>query len=388
MKLIDLQKQVATLVSTSTINLGAAVQGYRTLAQAIAAGDIALSQSGVVFFVRDPASGAFESALYFISSATSLVREKILSSSNNGNAVDFSNAACEVYSALPSAVVARMAFDQDVAFSETVPLKQVGIAWMPPTSVQSALAFSPASGSVKGAQASVILTADGTHQVSFPGFKQAWGSADYDNRNGVQNVVEFFFDGVNYWYAVMQEAAPLVVVPPTTYLRLTNLSHVTESGTGPYAYKADTSVYAQDTPGPGGVVSASFKSGQDGSIAAQISGLAAQSEMIVGLSTSANLQAFNTLAYGLYGDAFQKNYQQITNGALTAISGFSGPQEGDIIRLRRSGTSLIAEVARSNAPTQFATAYTWANVPGDAFHANVLVAKGATAYSLTGVNLA
>lgn len=101
MKIIDLQKQSATVSSTASITLGSAVAPFRTVAQAIAAGDLAAGEAGVAFFVRDPASGAWESGYYTVTNATTLTREKVVSSSNGNAAVAFGGAACEVFSAAP-----------------------------------------------------------------------------------------------------------------------------------------------------------------------------------------------------------------------------------------------------------------------------------------------
>lgn len=101
MKLIDLQKQTATVTSTATITLGAAVDKFRTVAQAILAGAISAGDSGIPFYVRDPATGAYEAGYYTITSAAQLTREKVVSSSSNNAAVNFGGASCEVYCSLP-----------------------------------------------------------------------------------------------------------------------------------------------------------------------------------------------------------------------------------------------------------------------------------------------
>lgn len=106
MKLIDLQKQTATVTSAASITLGTASGTFRTALQAITAGDIPANATGVSFFVRNPANGAFESGEYTIGAdGITLTQTKRTGSSNNGAAVAFGGVACEVYSAAPAATM-------------------------------------------------------------------------------------------------------------------------------------------------------------------------------------------------------------------------------------------------------------------------------------------
>jgi hypothetical protein len=105
MKLIDLQKQVATVTSAATITLGAAVAPFRTVATAIAAGHAAIGESGFSFYVLNPATGAYQVSLYTITDATTLTLESILGSSNSNAAVAFGGASCEVYSSAPATLL-------------------------------------------------------------------------------------------------------------------------------------------------------------------------------------------------------------------------------------------------------------------------------------------
>lgn len=112
MKLIDLQKQTASVNTAATVNLGAAVSGFRTLSAAITADvndpyGIKVGDKGVPFIVRDPASGAFEFSLFTVTAATVLTRERVLSSTNGNAAVAFGGVSCEVYSSLNGAVARK-----------------------------------------------------------------------------------------------------------------------------------------------------------------------------------------------------------------------------------------------------------------------------------------
>jgi hypothetical protein len=104
MRTVALFKQAAAVTSTATITLGAAIEKYRTLAQVIAAGDLAVNDAGLSMCTRNPATGAFEFSTFKVvgtSAAPQLQRESVVESSNADAAVDFGGATIEVYSALP-----------------------------------------------------------------------------------------------------------------------------------------------------------------------------------------------------------------------------------------------------------------------------------------------
>lgn len=51
------------------------------------------------------------------------------------------------------------------------------------------------------------LIGDGTHAPTFAAtFKKSSASGDYDPTAGVLNLVTFLFDGVDYWYSIVQPA--------------------------------------------------------------------------------------------------------------------------------------------------------------------------------------
>lgn len=60
---------------------------------------------------------------------------------------------------------------------------------------------------VPGYGAMYRLTGDGSHTPSFSAtFKKSSSSGDYVNTNGVVNLITFVFDGVDYWYSIVQSA--------------------------------------------------------------------------------------------------------------------------------------------------------------------------------------
>lgn len=48
------------------------------------------------------------------------------------------------------------------------------------------------------------LIGDGTHTPTFTGFQQSSASGVYDPTSGVLNLVTFLYDGVDYWYTIIQ----------------------------------------------------------------------------------------------------------------------------------------------------------------------------------------
>jgi hypothetical protein len=59
---------------------------------------------------------------------------------------------------------------------------------------------------VPGFGALYRLIADGTHAPTFSGFKKIKGTEDFDTTLDAINVISFTFDGVDYWYTIIQEA--------------------------------------------------------------------------------------------------------------------------------------------------------------------------------------
>lgn len=113
MKFADRLKFTATGTDASTITFGAAVTGFRTLAQAIADGAsdplaIKVGDTSVPFSIDDGA-GNFEMSLYTVTSATVLSRTSVLSSSAGGTtAATFTGSSLSVYSSMPSSFARKL----------------------------------------------------------------------------------------------------------------------------------------------------------------------------------------------------------------------------------------------------------------------------------------
>lgn len=60
---------------------------------------------------------------------------------------------------------------------------------------------------IPGGGAIYVVTADGTHSPTFSStFKKSSSSGDYVPTLGTINLITFLFDGINYWYNIVQPA--------------------------------------------------------------------------------------------------------------------------------------------------------------------------------------
>ena len=108
MKFAERLKFTATGTSAATITLSAAVAGFRTLAQAITDGALAVGDTGVPFTIDDGA-GNKETSLFTITSATVLTRTSVLSSSAGGTtAAAFTGATLSVFSSMPASFASKL----------------------------------------------------------------------------------------------------------------------------------------------------------------------------------------------------------------------------------------------------------------------------------------
>lgn len=102
-------------------------------------------------------------------------------------------------------------------FSADVPFSRLATSHAS-TSVASVITFTIASGpKIPGSQAIYRLVPQTDDVPDFSNFKQVNGTATYDNRVGIVNVITFFYDGVDHWYSIFQEAGavPVDIVAPT-----------------------------------------------------------------------------------------------------------------------------------------------------------------------------
>lgn len=68
-------------------------------------------------------------------------------------------------------------------------------------------AFTPDTyDAVPGCGAIYRLIGDGSHSPTFSGFNKSSSSGDYVNTLGTVNLITFLYDGVEYWYNIVQPA--------------------------------------------------------------------------------------------------------------------------------------------------------------------------------------
>lgn len=101
---------------------------------------------------------------------------------------------------------------QAIDFSVNIPFTSI-LTSMPHTGIIGELIFTPITdNAVAGARCVVVLTASG-NEAWAPGFsplfKEAGESHRWSNISGTLNTIEFWFDGVNYWYRVAREVSDL-----------------------------------------------------------------------------------------------------------------------------------------------------------------------------------
>lgn len=213
MNIADLVQETTTATDTSTITLLGATDGCRTFASVP---EFPIGTAGIPVCVNDGA-GKWENASYTRTGAVTLTREAVTSSSNNGAPVAFSAGTKNVSCVLSAAAINQLATIGQIAFATAIPLSARGVRYMPQQSVSGPLGFTVGANPVQGALVYLRLTADGTNLPTFSGFKEWGGSLGYDNRAGIINEVQFFYDGYDYWYTVSQAVGATAVdsVAPT-----------------------------------------------------------------------------------------------------------------------------------------------------------------------------
>lgn len=205
-------KETTTATDTSTIVLAGAVAAFRSFVSGLAVGTTRIECE-----VGPDSAGAWLIGEYALTDATHLTRTAIIDSSAGGADVTLAAGSKEVSNTISATRLATLVASIDIAFSTTVPLTNGGNAYMPQQSVASVLAFSIGAGAVKNSWVYLRLVADGTNAPTFAGMKEMGGSGGYDNRNGIVNQIQFYYDGYDYWYSATTAIGAVAVdaTPPT-----------------------------------------------------------------------------------------------------------------------------------------------------------------------------
>jgi hypothetical protein len=166
--------------------------------------------------------------------AANVFSRSVTASSNANALVNFSAGTKDVFCTLSAAQIAKFNSTSTAAFALAIPLTTPGTTYMPQQTVASVLAFTVGASPVQGALVYVRLVADGTNVPTFIGFKEWGGSSGYDNRNGIANQVQFFYDGYDYFYSVSQAVGAVAVdatAPTLSSPTSTQTGTTTASGT-------------------------------------------------------------------------------------------------------------------------------------------------------------
>jgi hypothetical protein len=133
----------------------------------------------------------------------------------------------------------------DIPFSPDIPLIRPGMSYMDATTVSGPLTLKPGPNAVRGAMVYLRLIANGSHVPNLTAFKQKVGSQAYNNGLGIENQLQFEFDGFNYFVTVGQAlnavpvqtstkagiiSAPVITGTPTVGTPLSITAGVFSSG--------------------------------------------------------------------------------------------------------------------------------------------------------------
>jgi hypothetical protein len=212
MKLSTRLKVVATVSSgvISTLTLGSAASGARTLQQVIDAGTAAsdataikVGDTGVPFMVENPTTGDWEEAYYTITSGTVLTKGTIISSSNAGAAVSFPAGSVNVFNTIPGAWLRKVVTTDDgvainglTAFSGTPSDSCV----LPIQDPSTGLTYSITVGALKTI---FVGSPSQTITVTSPGTQTAGTSFSVSGTytNGTPTALDWSINGGSTWNA-------------------------------------------------------------------------------------------------------------------------------------------------------------------------------------------
>lgn len=464
-------KETTTSTSASVIALAGAAAGYRSFATKHAIGETGIE------VVVDDGAGNWVEGVYTLTDAITLTRTTLLGSSNADADLTFGAGTKTVFETVSGTALRRIPQVTSISATTVIPLSQIGSVYMTPQTVAGNVTLTLGANPIQGALLYTSYTADGSSTITMPaGFKEWGGSQGYDNRAGIKNQLQLFYDGADYWYSWSQAvgavaaasavtmtgptggavsvassnfsigvspvggtiSGTVVVTPsdgggggtftPTTvslttaaptatftytpsatagartisvtnnggltnpsnitytstsasYPRLGSLNGITESGTGPYSYST-TNVSGFGTNG--GVTTTGLQASVDGSFAIQNADI---TELILGTTTGTTPIAFASMPQAVYTNGVS-NYLPFTAGTSGTAANAVARANGDIVRMRRTGTSLVAEVARTATPTVFTTIFTWTVSATTTYKFDVSTNAAGSFNNLTAVGLA
>lgn len=209
----DRIKETTTSTGIGNLTLLGAMTGFKPLSSFFTP-----AQSGITLLFVNPSNTEWELSKCTYINATEVSRDTVISSSNNDALVNFSAGTKTVLHTLSANDAAKFFTNNSISYTTSIDFTTGGQRFMPQYAITSVQAFSAAAGTkVAGSLVYVRLVANGTHTPTFIGFKEWGGSLGWDNRSGIVNEVQFFYDGYDYWYTISQAigAAAVDTTPPT-----------------------------------------------------------------------------------------------------------------------------------------------------------------------------
>ncbi|MDQ2821046.1 MAG: hypothetical protein M3Y65_11750 [Pseudomonadota bacterium] len=292
------------------------------------------------------------------------------------------------------------------SFSAMSITNNVGVVQSAPSQMVAPVA------SANAGSASIILSAPNANNAAITGYtvtsSPAGGVDSAAGTTALTRTIAGLTGGVSYTFTATatngigtSPASPSsnsVVPTAVTTLRLGGLVNVTESGSAAdYTYTAPDVFYTTTSAGPGGMVSKLFGAG-DARVSLVLSafGSPAVSGPILGLIAGSSLTPYPGVQIGLYAQydsvdgSNPRKYLVILNGTTAPATGNGAallPAAGDIMQLRRTGTTLYLEVARAASPSSFTVIHTVSGFSTSTFYIGAFVAKSNAFHGITGDNL-
>lgn len=223
---------IKTTTTSAAIGTGNGTVVATAAARARPLADIPVGTQ-VALRIEDDAGTAWELSLCTILSATTFSRDIVINgSSGPDQKVNFGAGTKTVQQVLTADEINALTGVFDVPFSQSVPLARAGQAFMQQRAVSGPLTFAPAAAAVRGALVYLRLTADGINVPDFSNFKEWGGSLGYDNRAGIVNQVQFFYDGAEAFVSISQAvgAAPIADTTAPTMAGSISQTNVSDSG--------------------------------------------------------------------------------------------------------------------------------------------------------------
>lgn len=193
----DLVQDTTTTTGTGNISLsGSPAAGFQALS--------VLGGVGKTFGYKVSAGSEWEIGEGTMTAANTFSRSPT-ASSNGGALVNFSAGTKTFQHVVTAAQFNQFQSVRQIPFAPSIPLSAPGVSILAATTLSGNLTLSIAASPVVGAQAWLPIIGDGSSSLTITGAKKLNLSGDFDNRLGIENQLQFFYDGRYVWYSISQE---------------------------------------------------------------------------------------------------------------------------------------------------------------------------------------